>query len=52
MKYLAGISLPSVVCAELGKKAPEGPSPSLVISAGAISGFLMGVDVSHRFRRK
>src|SRR6185312_8094398 len=51
MKYLAGISLPSVVCAELGKNDPFGPSPSPSMVPGAISGLLIGVDEAQRFTR-
>src|SRR5436309_3735741 len=48
MKYFAGISLPSSVCAELGKNAPLGPSPSPFISAGASSGLLIGLETAQR----
>src|SRR5260370_35585081 len=41
MKYFAGIVPPFLVCAELGKKRPCGPSPSPSIVAGAIAGFLI-----------
>src|SRR5690242_15113109 len=52
MKYFAGINFPSLVCAELGKKEPPGPSPSAFISPGAISGLSIGVDAVHRLTRE
>src|SRR5205807_5044626 len=41
MKYWEGILLPCLVCAELGKNFPRGPSPSLSIVSGGISGLEM-----------
>src|ERR1700730_15074097 len=38
MKYLPGILPPSLVCAELGKNLPCGPSPSPSMEAGGIKG--------------
>src|SRR5436309_9814628 len=41
MKYLEGMLPPCLVCAELGKNFPCGPSPSLSIVSGDISGLEM-----------
>ena len=41
MKYWEGILPPCLVCAELGKNFPCGPSPSLSIVSGGISGLEM-----------
>src|ERR1700680_2390127 len=40
MKYSDGMYLPSVVCAELGKNLPCGPSPSPSMVAGGICGLV------------
>src|SRR5438445_7099184 len=40
MKYFAGMFFPSLVCAELGKNLPEGPSPSPSIVSDGILGFV------------
>src|SRR5439155_19584047 len=41
MKYLEGMLPPCLVCAELGKNFPCGPSPSLSMVSGGISGLEM-----------
>src|SRR5713226_10708597 len=41
MKYLDGMLMPCLVCAELGKNFPCGPSPSLSMDSGGISGLEM-----------
>src|SRR5437879_12180443 len=41
MKYWEGILPPCLVCAELGKNLPCGPSPSLSIVSGGIGGLEM-----------
>src|SRR5260370_27198319 len=41
MKYWEGILMPCLVCAELGKNFPCGPSPSASIDAGGMSGLEM-----------
>src|SRR5215469_12114553 len=46
MKYLPGISLPSAVCAELGKNGPFGPSPSWSMVSGA-AGFRITLRDCH-----
>src|SRR5260370_8153941 len=38
MKYLDGMLPPCLVCAELGKNFPCGPSPSASMDSGGISG--------------
>src|SRR6266478_1424155 len=41
MKYLEGMLPPCLVCAELGKNLPRGPSPSRSMDSGGISGLEM-----------
>src|SRR5260370_35455244 len=41
MKYFAGMQLLCLVCAELGKNFPCGPSPSPSMEAAGICGFTM-----------
>src|SRR4029077_8989187 len=41
MKYLDGMLMPCLVCAELGKNFPCGPSPSASMDSGGISGLEM-----------
>src|SRR5216683_6857964 len=41
MKYLDGMLPPCLVCAELGKNFPCGPSPSASMDSGGISGLEM-----------
>src|SRR5207302_5925956 len=41
MKYLEGMLPPCLVCAELGKNFPSGPSPSRSMDSGGIKGLEM-----------
>src|SRR5258708_31393817 len=40
MKYFAGMFLPSLVCTELGKNLPLGPSPSPSMVSVGMRGFV------------
>src|SRR5215469_11430781 len=52
MKNLLGIFWPPYTCAELGKNAPFGPSPSPSIDAGGITGFSMRARFCQRVLRR
>src|SRR6267378_3063606 len=51
MKYLDGMLPPCLVCAELGKNFPCGPSPSPFIVSGGISGLEMRFAFCHAISR-
>src|SRR6266403_4762551 len=51
MKYLEGMLPPCLVCAELGKNLPCGPSPSPFIVSGGISGLEMRFAFCHAISR-
>src|SRR6266849_1469560 len=51
MKYLEGMLPPCLVCAELGKNFPCGPSPSLSMDSGGISGLEMRFAFFHAISR-
>src|ERR1700747_327255 len=51
MKYLAGMFLPSLVCTELGKNFPFGPSPSPSIVSVDICGLTTRLLFFHAILR-